>query len=131
MELVHFGQLVPQLCKDLYLVALGRSHPNEVLTEGKMDNVERSRDSSGRQSKNTDNLSNSEGSKLLQVSQFLTSLVLVLCREYTVRAFLMPLVTNSASMPVLRVPNGGFIRIVSKPVHEGGETRINETATFF
>lgn len=58
-------------------------------------------------------------------SQMLTSLVLVLCREYTVRAFLMPLVTNSASMPVLRVPNGGFIRIVSKPVHGDKETRMN------
>lgn len=58
-------------------------------------------------------------------SQMLTSLVLVLCREYTVRAFLMPLVTNSASMPVLRVPNGGFIRIVSKPVHGNKETQIN------
>ena len=49
-----------------------------------------------------------------------TSLVLVLCSEYTVRAFLIAIVTNSESIPEFRVPKGGFMRTVSKPKESGG-----------
>lgn len=34
VELVHLGQLVPQLCENLNLIALRCSHPNKVLAEG-------------------------------------------------------------------------------------------------
>ena len=50
-----------------------------------------------------------------------TSLVVVLCREYTVDAYSIPFNTNAVSIPVFLVPNGGFITIVSNSailVHE-------------
>lgn len=46
----------------------------------------------------------------------LTSLVEVLCKEYTVDAYSIPFSTKAVSTPVFLVPNGGFMMIVSNPV---------------
>lgn len=47
-----------------------------------------------------------------------TSLVLVLCNEYTVVACLMAIETNCESIPVFLVPKGGFMITVSKPENQ-------------
>jgi len=47
----------------------------------------------------------------------ITSRVEVLCREYTVEAYSIPFSTKAVSTPVFRVPNGGFITIVSNSVN--------------
>lgn len=51
------------------------------------------------------------------VKDTLTSLVLLLCSEYTQLEYCMPLFTKAVSMPATRVPKGGFISTVSKSTH--------------